>query len=62
MSLLRLYEVYATRIDDSTTVRYFFKNKEHAEIKYNRLKNELNDVVKNVRLVEVDDNGQKTED
>lgn len=62
MSLLKLYEVYASRIGDNSTVRYFFKDHDLAMIKYNRLKNELDDVVKNVHILEVDDRGQKTED
>lgn len=62
MSLIKLYEVYALRLEDNSVVRYFFKDKKYALIKHNRLKNELTDVVKNVRLLVVNDNGQKTED
>ena len=62
MSLIKLYEVYALRREDDSAVRYFFKDKKYALIKYDRLKKELTDVVKNVRLFVVNDIGQKTED
>ena len=62
MSLLKLYEVYALRAEDNSVVRYFFKDQKYALIKYNRLKNELTDTVKDVRLLQVNDIGQKTED
>ena len=58
----KLYEVFASRIEDNSTVKYFFKSEKLAYVKYNRLKNELTDVVNNVRIILVNDAGQKTED
>lgn len=59
----KLYLVYASRIDETkSTVRYYFHSEEKAMTKYNRLKNELQDVVKNVCKLIVKDAGQKTED
>lgn len=58
----KLYKVSASLRSDDSSVVYFYHGEENAAIKYNRLKNELSDVVKNVRVVLVNEAGQKTED
>lgn len=58
----KLYKVSAILREDGSTVVYYFHDDKKAMIKYNRLQDELTDVVKNVRINLVNDRGQKTED
>lgn len=55
----KLYKVSATTKDDNSSVVHFFRQERWAISKYNHLKGLF--TVKNVRIVLVEDRGQKTE-